>query len=97
MVVSKKKNTNEDKVGIFYFLSCFCSQHTDDHAFRDGGEGTHFQYIMDVHAMYLERHIPTTHRKQTNKKKKPTKQRKKKERKKKIIYKLIHNQNISRK
>lgn len=84
MVVSKKKknNTNEDEVGIFYFLSFFCSRHTDVHAFRDGGKGTHFQYIMDGHAMYLERHTPTTHCKQTNKQKDPNKTKQRKREKK---------------
>lgn len=86
MVVSKKKNpTNEDKVGIFYFLCFFCSRHTDDHAFGERGEGSHFQYIMDVHAMYLERHTPTTHHKKKIKKFKI------------MYYKLTHNQNINSK
>lgn len=52
------------KTKLVFFIFCFfCSRHTDDHAFREVGEGSHFQYIMDVHAMYLERHTPTTHQK----------------------------------
>lgn len=43
-----------------------------------GGEGTHFQYIMDVHAMYLDTHPPPTRNKQEKKNRKKKKKEEKK-------------------
>jgi len=68
MVVSKKKNTlMKTRLVFFIFYVSFAHSTLTIMHSGTGGEGSHFQYIMDVHAMYLEKHTPTTEKKiQTN-------------------------------